>query len=321
MPHLLHTSKFIFLVLFSLATSWSRAICLPNNSPLRQLHYTPCFESLLGQSVLALTFSSERSNIFYKEGFHELDTESVSMDGEVARHAVQVAARSGGWQWLSRFESYQFEPGFLDEHIEGWHNSLQQTNRDREEFAQDQVDLTYQSDRSNWVVNKTTEWKKYIMEVSRSLGVLGLSRVYLGTAQKSSADLIWLGESYWFAISTTPLSITPVSFIQVHSGISYAPATHELQSIQRPFVYFGQLNSQWQWSTAMSVEISVLASTPPFDSETTALGKPYSGFNVGLNWDANKQHRFSMVVGEDIAVGTSPDVSFQLAYQYLVLKD
>ena len=311
--------KCISIVLFFLCQlSWAdSSLCINNNSPFHQFHFIPCLTHINQSDSYRLALSSERSNIFYYDEASLLNSEQAVVDGEINSQRLQFERQFSGFLFGVEVTQVSFSRGNWDSAIEEWHSAFNFVNWDRENYPQNQLRYSYDSESTSMVVSSSQKYQRasYYIGFALDDSNIMLSNIRLGFAKSTGNQLVAPATS-WVNLHSPIYSIKGAHSINAGVGIAHSEKNGELAGIQKTWLYFGSLNYEYRWNRALNLLLGLSGNTAHYESESVVLGRPSSQMAAALAWGFTKGSQLSIGIVEDIQIGASPDVTLQVAYRY-----
>ena len=278
---------------------------------------------LLGAGQIAFSLSSLVSShsVVDEEG-----AESVLFDGETARLEWRLRYGLGDrfelgielpWVWHSA--------GRLDSLIDTWHDTFGLPDGFRDDLPQDRLLYRYLDDSGV---------RLDFRDSSGGLGDLRLMAGFrLGDATNHrtalrfgvvlptgdadellGTDAISVSAGLAGDLSSLAGSERFSAYYRAHLSWIDEPAL--LPDRYREWVGHVSGGFGYQLSPAVELRTQVAVRTATHDSELLVLGEPSVALSFGGNIRVGERYLLSLVVGEDIKVNSSPDVTFLLALRY-----
>jgi hypothetical protein len=250
------------------------------------------------------------------------DREFVLLDGESRRVELGFSHGLGnGWEIGVALPWIDYRGGSLDRLIEDWHDAFGLPDGDRADSRRDRLDFRYARDG--------------IAELD-----FNRSRSGIGDVQVHAAYSLLRGDEHDVALTTTlnlptgdaeeltgaDASNVGVSLAATQRALFGLPLTatgnigamwmeqgEVLGGLQKDVVWFGAAELGWAIADAWRLKLQVNAHSAFYDSELRELGDPAVQLLLGGSVRLAPRWYLDVAVGEDIAVNTAPDVTFQLA--------
>lgn len=251
------------------------------------------------------------------------DTESVNLDGETLRFALEARyALADNWDLQLEVPWLDHSGGHLDSLIDNWHDFWGMSDGGRSDAPEDVLDYRYRGDGEFRLLDDTSGigdtslslsyqfYKDDGAAVSAMLGykfATGDEDDFLG----SGADDAWLGVRF----SGDHLADLPLRW---HGQLGYlrAGSSDLMGPAQERDLWFGGLALDWMLGEFWSLIGQVDTHAAPMDSGITALGDKAVMLTVGTRWRFSKHWALDLSFIEDIQVETAPDVTFQASLRY-----
>ncbi len=268
--------------------------------------------------VLALTASHSVSDV---EG-----SELFVVDGETSR--IEFAYRHGfgdRWEFGIELPYMTHQGGGLDSVIEEWHRIFGFPDGPREDRERDLIEFLYVD--NNTAIVDFTDDANGIGDV-RLFGGYRLknteryrSALRFGVKLPTGDETLFLGSggtdvSLGLAGDWLARGVRENLFAFYRLNLTYLGEPEFLADRYEEVV--GQAAAGVTWRVVPTVGLTVQANvrSPLYDSDIEMLGETSVVLTFGGDIRLSDRLRMLIGVGEDIKVGSSPDVSFQLALQY-----
>ncbi len=278
---------------------------------------------LLGKGQLAFSLTSMVSS---HSVLDEQGAESVLFDGETARLEWRLRYGLGErvelgielpWVWHSA--------GRLDSLIDSWHDAFGLPDGFRDDLPQDRLRYRYVDDSGTR------------LDFQNSTGGLGDLRLMAGVRLGNAADhrlalrfgvVVPTGDAdELLGTDAVSLSAGFAGDLRSVGGSERLSAYYRahLSWIDEPALlpdryreWVGHVSGGFGYRVTPRVDLraQVAVRTATHDSELLVLGEPSVALSFGGNIRLSERYLLSLVVGEDIKVNSSPDVTFLLALRY-----
>jgi hypothetical protein len=300
-------------------------LALSNRQPLVQLYNLPGARSGAvrdqGRTELRLGFDIANNFTSSSSGSGS-SAESVLLDGESQR--VEFAGSQGlgnGWEIGFVLPWIDYSGGSLDSFIEDWHDTFGLPDGDRPGTRRDQLHFQY---------TRAGRTELDFDRAGSGLGDLQLSAAYsLLHATRSDVALaatltLPTGDADKLTGSeATSLGVTLAATRHTLFGLPLT-ATGNIGAVwldsgdvladrQKDVVWLGAVELGWAVADAWRLKVQVNAHTALYRSDLRELGDASAQLLLGGTVRLAPRWYLDIAVGEDIAVDTAPDVTFQLA--------
>lgn len=301
-------------------TLLDQPLALSNRQPLVQLHNLPGARSgvvlTAGNDVVRLGFDVANNFTDSSRG-----SESVLIDGESRR--VELGWDHGfanGWEIGIALPWIEYQGGSLDRAIEKWHDTFGLPDGDRADTRRNQLHFQYTRDGVAELDFDRAE---------SGIGDLQLHAAYslLQTDQRAAAlamtvslptgDADKLTGSDAASVAMT-LAVTQYELFGLpltatgNLGAMLLNDGDVLADRQKNVVCFGAAELGWAVADAWRLKLQVNAHSAFYDSALRELGDPSVQLLMGGSVRLAPRWYLDIAVGEDIAVNTAPDVTFQV---------
>lgn len=302
-------------------TVLDQPLALSNRQPLVQLHNLPGARGgeVLTQDQGGIRLGFDVANSFTSS---RRDDESVLLDGESRRVELGLSHGLGsGWEVGISVPWIDYRGGSLDNLIENWHDAFGLPDGDRSDSPRDQLHFQY-------VRNGVTELD--FEDAESGIGDVQLQAAYslqrtdqravalATTLNLPTGDADKLTGSEASSVSTT-LAVTQYALFGLpltatgNIGAMWLEPGDVLGDRQREVVWFGAAELGWAVADAWRLKLQVNAHSAFYRSELRELGDPGAQLLLGGSVRLAPRWYLDLAVGEDIAVDTAPDVTFQVA--------
>lgn len=211
------------------------------------------------------------------------------------------------------------EAGSLDSFIDDFHQTFGFPEGDRPNFANNQFLFLYQLNNADVV---------RIDQANSGIGDVSFDLAFQAYANNKQAGSLWssiklpTGDSetltgskeidvaVWYA---TEYQFHPDWSRYYNIGLLIAGKSDILADLQKTDIYFGTAGIEWQTTAAVTLNIQLDFHTAFYETQTTFLGDSIQ-ISSGGHIQLSASSRLDIVVVEDIYIGASPDVTFQLGY-------
>ena len=286
-------------------------------NPLTLVYGLPLVSPARLTQQSTLTASLNVSNTINTE---DKNNEVLFIDGETSElnlmYFFPVNEKSS---FRIRLPFISHEAGSLDSFIDDFHQTFGFPEGDRPDFANNHFLFLYQLNNTDVI---------RIDQANNGIGDISIDLAYQAYANDKQAGSVWssiklpTGDSkiltgseeidvaVWYA---TEYQFHPEWSRYYNIGLLIAGKSDILPGLQKTDIYFGTAGIEWQTTAVVTLNIQLDFHTAFYETNTTFLGDSIqisSGGHIKLS--ANS--RLDIVVVEDIYIGASPDVTFQLGY-------
>lgn len=286
-----------------------------NRNPFVQLFGLPSTMSadVLPPKQSEIILSVEAANHFSLDSAQD---ESIFIDGE--HYRIEWSARfslTERLEWGVSVPYLIYDGGGLDGFIDGWHNTFNLPDGDRNDYPKHQIDMTYTDNGETTV---------FLQDRTDSLGDIQLLLGYALAEQWTvragvklpTGDVDQLsGSDGTDLFAGMYFSSMPNSDWRWHANIGaiWMEQGDAIAERQEDWAAFGSLAAIWLASDNIALKIQLDGHTAFYDSELTPLGKDSAQLILGGSWRFVEKASLDISVSEDIITETAPDVVFQLA--------
>jgi len=213
------------------------------------------------------------------------------------------------------------DKGSLDSFISNWHDFFRLPDGDRDKLPEDQLLFGYQRDETTELqLDQSTDgigdlrlvcsWQ--LSREARTATALHVSiKAPTGAADKLTGSDSWGASLTLSADRQIPLTQGQTAFWGGLGG-SWLGKSDVLDSHAEDWAANAWLGAGWSPREWIDFKLQLDAHTALYDSALTELGDPAVILTMGGDLALGPQTSLEIGVGEDIAVGTSPDVTFHL---------
>lgn len=323
----------LFLCVTVLSGSWSlaeatsptpRPLYSFNQSPLIQIYGLPALgeSRVLGPEESTLAVHLQIANHFTGAN---TSSETLSLDGETRR--LTLLGRqglSGNKEWGFELPFVSHNGGFLDMSIEGFHDIFNMPQNGRTDLPRNRIDYRYTRQGVDVVnlghaVSGVGDARlfagKPIVTQAASSGYTAAWRVSLKLPTGDDAELLGSGSTdlaTWLSMATT----RPPDKWNLYGGggLLLMSEGNVMPAQQRHAVVFGALGISRRFFPQVSINAQLDAHSPFYnDSGLRQLGEYAIVGLLGLDWEFAPQKFLTFSMSEDLMVGASPDVAFNLS--------
>ena len=263
-------------------------------------------------------FSIELASEFVRD---RAGSEQILLDGETQAYSLSISRSwKTDWGWQITLPLLHTGSGFLDSHIDGWHEFFGLSDGGRGTAPQDRYRFAYARDGQTLLdLEQGTKGPGDIeLGVFRTLGDSSLMRaaIDLPTGDEdqltggSAGGAVWLDHVIAFAEGSRLRGY-------LSAGVSANQTVGPLEDLQRPLVPFGGAGlavrtfGQLDWVANLYLHGSLYQ-----DSELDPLDRPGMPLAIALRWCRTALGCWELGFQEDLAVSASPDFTLRLAYHH-----
>lgn len=294
---------------------------LSDRQPLVQLYNLPTARS---GSVLALEQVIGRLSYDVANNFTSAQrgNESIFLDGE--SHRIELGASRGlgqGWEVGFTLPWINYSGGSLDSFIEGWHSTFGLPDGNRSAYRRNQLKFNYQH-AGNTELN--------YVDAESGVGDLQLNAAYSLSNNAHSAvalaAFINLPTGDANKLTGTDSTNVGVTLAATRYALFGLPLTATgnigamslnrggvLSDRQKDTVWFGAAEIGWALAEDWRLKAQVTAHSALYRSELREIGAHSVQLLLGGSVRLAARWWLDIDVGEDIAVGTAPDATLQMA--------
>lgn len=296
-----------------------------NQSPLIQIFGLPALgeSRVLGPDESTLAVHLQIANHFTGA---TTSSETISLDGETHRLTLnwrQGLARNREWGFELPFVSHG--GGFLDASIEEFHDIFGMPQNGRTDLSRNRIDYRYSRNGVNLVnLNRSVSGPGDVrlsagelvdMETGSS-GYTAVWRASLKFPTGDDAELLGSGSTdvatWWSAATTRP----PDKWnLYGGGGLLLMSEGNVMPEQQRHAVVFGTLGFSQKFFPSATINAQLDVHSPFYsDSGLRQLGEYAVVGLLGVDWEFEPKKFVTLSISEDLAVGASPDVAFNLSF-------
>lgn len=305
----------------AMADAIDEPLQLPNRQPLAQLHG---LQPLRSAEVLADGVTSWRAAVDIANNFVRDETvhESLVLDGESQRYELNFRRGLGAGleigvtlPWIS------YNGGIADNFIEDWHDGFGLPDGDRPAFAARQLQFRYRRDGRELLAFERAESGIGDIQIHAVYRVAQRERsavALLGAVTLPSGDADKLtgsgepGAAVALALTRNHPFDAPLTWT-ANIGAQWLPRGAVLGREQKQAVWFAATELSWAVARDWRLKAQLQAHSALYASDLTALGSDSLQLLLGGSLRLSERWLLDAAIGEDIAVDTAPDVTFQLA--------
>jgi len=265
------------------------------------------------------TFSASL-NVSNTINTEDTNNEQLFIDGETSElnliYSFPVSDKSS---ITIRLPVISHNAGSLDSFIDDFHQAFGFPEGDRPNFAADQFLFLYQQNNAdilrvdqanNDIGDLSVEMAFQTFANTNAAGSLyssiklptGDSELLTGSGEIDVA--VWYADEHRYKADWTRY---------YNIGLLITGDTDILPGLQKTNIYFGTAGIEWQTTASLSLNIQLDFHTAFYNSDTRFLGDSVQ-ISSGGHIHFSRDSRLDIVVVEDIYIGASPDVTFQLGY-------
>ncbi len=248
--------------------------------------------------------------------------EQIVLDGETLlatlgmRYSVNETVQVGfDLPWIRHDE------GSLDSFISNWHDMFRLPNGDRDKLPDDNLAFVYQrDDETELQLDQTTDGIGDLRllcswQLSRNdhtaTALHATLKAPTGDADKLTGSDSWDVSLAYALDRTVPLTQGQAALWGGLGG-SWLGSSKVLDAQAEDWAANAWLGAGWSPRDWIAFKLQLDALTALYDSDLAELGNPAVILTMGGNLALGPQTSLEIGVGEDLAVNTSPDVTFHL---------
>lgn len=295
-----------------------------NQSPLIQIYGLPA----LGESrVLSPDESTLAVHLQIANHFTGANTssENLSLDGETRRLMLNWRqGLAGNREWGFELPYVTHNGGFLDMSIEEFHDIFGLPQNGRTDLPRNRIDFRYSHNGVN-IVNldhsvsgmgdvRLFAGKPVVLETDSS-GYTAVWRASLKLPTGDDAELLGSGSTdfaTWLSAATT----RPPDKWNLYGGggLLLMSEGDVMPAQQRHAVIFGTFGLSQKFFPQVTINAQLDVHSPFYnDSGLRQLGEYAMLGLLGMDWEFEARKFVTFSMSEDLAVGASPDVAFNLS--------
>jgi len=328
---LARTALFLCVTALSGGLSWAetgsrtpRPFYSFNQNPLIQIYGLPAIgeSRVLGPDISTLTVHLQIANHFTGAN---TSSEILSLDGETRRLTLlwrQGLAGNREWGFELPFVSHN--GGFLDTFIEEFHDIFGMQQYGRTDLPRNRTDYRYTRHGVNLVnLNRAVSGPgdvrlfagERVTPKTRLSGYTAVWRVSLKLPTGDDAKLLGSGSTDlagWLSAATT----RPSNKWNLYGGggLLLMSEGNVMPAQQRHVVAFGTFGISQKFSSQVTINAQLDTHSPFYsDSGLRQLGRYAVQGLLGLDWQFAPRKFLAFSISEDLVVGASPDVTFNLS--------
>lgn len=293
-----------------------------NQSPLIQIYGLPALGEawILPENESALSLHWQVASHFTGK---TQGSETLSLDGETQRFTLRWRQ---GWapkrEWGFELPYVVHGGGFLDRSIEEFHDLFGMPQNGRDELPRNRIDFRYARDGVNLInLNRAVQGPgdvrffvaRPVFEMADS-GYSAAWRTNLKLSTGEEAKLLGSGSTdlaTWLSVAT----LNPDKWnLYGGAGVLLMSKGNILPEQQRHLVTFGSLGISRRFSRRVSVSGQLDTHSAFYaSSDLRQLGEYAVQGLAGITWEFSPRKLLVFSASEDLTVGASPDVAFNLS--------
>ncbi len=294
-----------------------------NQSPLIQIYGLPALgeSRVLGPDETTLAIQLQIANHFTGA---LTSSEFLSLDGETRRLTlVWRQGLAGNKEWGFELPYISHNGGFLDMPIEEFHDIFNMPQNGRTDLARNRIDYRYTRNGTDLVslTRAVSGAGDVRLLAGKSLdaekifsGCAAAWRASLKLPTGDEAELRGSGSTdlaTWLSVATT----RPPDKWNLYGGggLLLMSEGNVMPAQQRHVVAFGALGISQKFFPPLSINAQLDVHSPFYDSGLRQLGEYAVQGLLGLDWEFTPRKFLAFSVSEDLAVGASSDVAFNLS--------
>ncbi len=249
--------------------------------------------------------------------------EQLNLDGETLRVALELRyVPADRWALQLELPWVQQDEGFLDSAIDGWHEFWGMPDNGRGDVPRDLLDYRYADTRTRFDLRDSASGP----------GDIGLAVQYTALAGDAYAVALAAGHALgvgdagdftgggegdsWIALRASGDAADGALSLHAQLGYLRAGEIATLGPRQERDLWFAGTSVEWRLAQTWSLLGQLDTHAAPMDSALDALGDNAMLLSAGARWRFAPNWGLDLLVVEDIAVETGPDVIFQAALRY-----
>ena len=296
-------------------------LALSEHAPLTQRFNLPAMRSgeLLVQDTVQWRLGIDIANNFVRD---ESGTENLVLDGESQRYELGIRYGLGAhWEIGAMVPWISYNGGVLDNFIEDWHRTWGLPDGGRPNYPTRQLQFLYQrngrtqlnfdsaeagfGDAQLQIGNQVLQTPRDSIALIATVNLpTGDDRKLTGSSGTSAGILVAATHSEWLDL---PLALS------ANLGVQSLPRGDVLDAQQKTSAWFGSGEIAWTVAPNWRLRAQIDMHSALYDSALTSLGETSTELLLGGSVRLSPRWVLDAAVGEDIAVDTAPDVTFQLA--------
>lgn len=295
-----------------------------NQNPLIQIYGLPALgeSRVLNPNESTLAVHWQTANHFTGAG---TSTETLSLDGETRRLTLQGRrGLSGNREWGFELPFVTHNGGFLDVYIEEFHNIFGMPQNGRTDLPRNRIDYRYTRHGEDLVslTRAVSGWGDVRLFAATPAATQSASSNYTAVWRMSlklptgdEAELLGSGSTdlaIWLSAATT----RPPNKWNLYGGggLLLMSQGDIMPALQRQAVVFGTLGMSQKFFPQVTINAQLDVHSPFYnDSGLRQLGEYAVLGLLGVDWEFEPKKFLTLSVSEDLVVGASPDVAFNLS--------
>lgn len=296
-------------------------LALSNRQPLVQLYNLPGARSgaVLAQDRTEFRLGFDIANNFTSS---RSGSEMVLLDGESRR--IELAGSQGlgnGWEVGFSLPWIDYRGGSLDRFIEDWHDTFGLPDGDRPGTRRNQLHFQYQRAGRTELDFDSAESGIGDLQLNAAYSVLRTADSAIALAATlnlptGDANKLTGNEAtnLGITLAATRYSLFGLPLTATGNiGALWLDRGELLGDRQKDVVWLGAAELGWAVADAWRLKLQVNAHSALYRSDLRELGDAAAQLLLGGSVRLAPRWYLDVAVGEDIAVDTAPDVTFQLA--------
>lgn len=325
------TALLLCVTAFSGSLSWAetnartvRPLYSFNQSPLIQIYGLPALgeSRVLGPDESTLAVHLQIANHFTGA---VTSSENLSLDGETRRLTLHWRqGLPGNKEWGFELPFVSHNGGFLDTSIEEFHDIFGLPQNGRAGLPRNRIDYRYSHNGVNIVslsraVSGPGDVRLFagrpVIPETTSSGYTAAWRVNLKLPTGDEAELLGSGSTdlaTWLSAATT----RPPDKWNLYGGggLLLMSKGNVMPAQQRHLVAFGTLGISQKFFPQVTINAQLDVHSPFYDdSGLRQLGEYAMVGLLGVDWEFESRKFVTFSVSEDLIIGASPDVVFNLS--------
>ena len=268
-------------------------------------------------------FSDWTLNLSNSLNIENLADEDITIDGETYQLNLHAEyGLSDRWALGAKLSWLEHSAGFLDRHIEKYHDWLNLPQGKRFSIAHDRLLYRYERNGTEELLFQKTAGGPgdFLLTAAYHFSETTLHDYSLRTAVKiplgdvtrltgsGAADL-----SIWLAGRKT---LNNTWQLYGTGGLLWLGKSDVLNGLQRNQVVFGNLGLQWQSWEKLAIKMQAEWNTAFYrDTRARILGDALQ-LSFGFSWQLTSETQFDFAITEDVKTEASPDVTFHFALRF-----
>lgn len=280
-------------------------------TPLLQSYFIPAAPNTNHQSGWSVAQALYITNTYQVDNS---SNENLIIDVENTRFDLQINYRKELWHFNLNIPFINNRAGFLDQSIDGWHDTFALPQGGRDNALNDQINLHY--DRSGNVIIDTQQPSGGVGDIQLAAGyqLTPTSQLWFGLELPSSSSSEFISNqsidfALWYSLTTD--STTKRFFAYTTLGISFPADSGLLKGLVNSQFGFAQIGLNYSFTPSIALILQSDIHTPIVsDSKLDALGVSFQT-QFGLSFPTLfEQHMLELFFSEDVLPGHAPDITF-----------